>query len=93
MPDELIRVIVSPDARAANLTLVGDWFSAESLSPKAGEGHRQTVFSWHAPTVLQALRRFDAEFEALAAENPHAPSRQAALAQIDALLADQPAHA
>ena len=93
MPDELIRVIVSPDARAANLTLIGDWFSAESLSPKAGEGHRQTVFSWHAPTVLQALRRFDAEFEALAAENPHAPSRQAALAQIDALLADQPAHA
>lgn len=91
MPDELIRVVVSPDARAANLTLVGDWFSAESLSPKAGEGHRQTVFSWHAPTVLQALRRFDAEFQALAAESPHAPSREAALAQIDALLADEPA--
>jgi hypothetical protein len=78
---------MTPRAREANLTLVSDWFSAESMSPKPGEGHRHTVFTWHAPTVLQTLRRFDEEFEELCEESPDGPTRQAALVRIGAILA------
>ena len=65
---EQARVAISPRARSGNLTIVGDWFSAESVSPRAGEGHRQTVFSWHAPGVLRALRRFDEGFNEILSE-------------------------
>jgi hypothetical protein len=87
MPDERVRIVMSPRARRANLTIVGDWFSAESMSPRPGEGHRQTVFNWHAPTVLATLRRFDEELAALCAESPDGASRQAAIARIRARLA------
>jgi hypothetical protein len=87
MPDALLRVVMTPRAREANLTLIGDWFSAESMSPKPGEGHRQTVFTWHAPTVLQTLRAFDDEFAELCAESPEGATRQAAIARIGAILA------
>ena len=87
MPDDQIRVAMTPRAREANLTLVGDWFSAELMSPKPGEGHRQTVFTWHAPSVLQTLRRFDEEFEELCEESPDGATRQAAIARIRAIIA------
>jgi hypothetical protein len=87
IPDDQIRVAMTPRAREANLTLVGDWFSAESMSPKPGEGHRQTVFTWHAPTVLQTLRRFEEEFEELCEESPDGATRQAAIARIRAIIA------
>lgn len=89
MPDDQIRVVMTPRAREANLTLVGDWFSAESMSPRPGEGHRQTVFTWHAPTVLQTLRNFDEEFAELCEESPGGSSRQAALARISEILLGQ----
>jgi hypothetical protein len=54
MPDEKIRIVLSSQAREGNLTLIGDWFSAESVSPRPGEGHRQTIFNWHSPSVLLA---------------------------------------
>jgi hypothetical protein len=87
MPDEGLRVVMTPRAREANLTLIGDWFSAESMTPKPGEGHRQTVFTWHAPTVLQTLRSFDEEFEELCAESSEGASRQAAIDRIGAITA------
>jgi hypothetical protein len=86
MPDDRTRLVMTGRAREANLTLVGDWFSAESMSPKPGEGHRQTLFTWHAPTVLGTLRRFDMEFEELCEESPAGPTREAALARIEAIL-------
>lgn len=85
MPDDKLRVALSPRARDGNLTLVGDWFSAESVSPRPGEGHRQTIFTWHAPTVLQCVRRFDEEFADL--ERETGSSRAAAIAKVEAVLA------
>lgn len=69
MPDDKVRVVMSPQAREGNMTLIGDWFSAESVSPRPGEGHRQTIFNWHSPTVLQTMRRFDEQFQELSAES------------------------
>jgi hypothetical protein len=86
MPDEKMRVVMTPRARGANLTIVGDWFSAESMSPRPGEGHRHTAFTWHAPSVLQTMRRFDKEFEELCRESPHGGSRLAAIARLEDVL-------
>lgn len=61
MPDDRIEVVVSPTSHLENLTIVGDWFYAESLTP-APTGFRQTVFTWHAPTVRRRARAFDEEF-------------------------------
>jgi hypothetical protein len=99
MPDEVeqapkrqapkVRVALSPQARSGNLTIIGDWFSAESVSPRPGEGHRQTVFNWHAPSVLHVLRQFDEEFSDLMRESGVQPenSRQHAIDRIRQILA------
>ena len=77
---------MSQRASERNVVIVGDWFVAESLVRRAGEsGYRQTVFHWHAPTVLAAIQRFDMEFEELAAE-AGCCSRDAAVAHIERLL-------
>lgn len=83
MPDEKAHVVISQRARRGNLTIVGDWFVAESRVPRPG-GFEQTVFSRHAPTALRAVRRFDQDFEELSGESGLAPdeSRQAAIAWI-----------
>jgi hypothetical protein len=88
MPDEKLRIALSPQAREGNLTIVGDWFSAESVSPRPGEGHRQTIFTWHAPSVLKTMRRFDEEFEEIYNESSLQPdaSRRAAIARIQEIL-------
>jgi len=84
------RVALSPQARSGNLTIVGDWFSAESVSPRPGEGHRQTVFNWHAPSVLHTLRAFDEVFEECLNESKMPPqlSRQNAINRIKEILAN-----
>jgi hypothetical protein len=88
MPDDKVRVALSPQARAGNLTIVGDWFSAESVSPRAGEGHRQTVFNWHAPSVLRSLHAFDEAFAEYISESGVEPesSRQNAVTRIKEIL-------
>ncbi len=59
-----IEVLTSDAARGGNLTILGDWFVAESLAPRPG-GYRQTVFNWHAPTVLTTVRAFEKQFASL----------------------------
>lgn len=46
-----------------NSTIVGDWFSAVSRTPSFG--YEETLFTWHAPTVLQETKEFDEEFDTL----------------------------
>lgn len=64
MPDESVHIVMSDQARHGNITIVGDWFVADSQVPREG-GYRQTVFNRHAPTVLKCVRRFDEEFRDL----------------------------
>jgi len=64
MPDDKAHIVMTERAREGSLTLVGDWFLADSMVPRP-EGYRQTIFNWHAPTVLQGLNKFEREFKEL----------------------------
>jgi len=96
LPEGRIEVAVHPRAREGSSTIIGDWFMAESMVPRPG-GYRQTVFTWHAPTVLRAVRRFDEQFEALCARGDFRDrsSRDVAVAriqeEIDRLASTDPA--
>jgi hypothetical protein len=59
MPEDNVRVVVRKRADPLNLLIVGDWFVAESTTPRPRVGYLQTVFTRHAPTVLDQLREFD----------------------------------
>lgn len=65
MPDTHLEVMPADLCEPHNLVLVGDRFLAEADSRIAGQGYQRTHFTWHAPTVLWRLRRFDEEFEDL----------------------------
>jgi hypothetical protein len=45
-----------------SLTIVGDWFAAESVSATMGQGYRQTIFTRHAPSMMRRIEAFDQEF-------------------------------
>jgi len=68
MPDDKVEVVAHRRGSEPNITLLGDWVVAVAeLSNKPGEGYRHTLFTWHAPTVLDYLREFDAKFATLQA--------------------------
>ena len=87
-----VQVAVRKGAPAGNLAIVGDWYSAVSVTPIPGVGYEETLFTWHAPSVLKQIRGFDLEFAALLAANGVSPedSRRVAAkvvkAERDALL-------
>jgi len=72
-----------------SLTILGTWFAAESLTGSAGRGYRQTIFTRHAPTIMEKFDDFDAEFDELLASAgvPHMESRRHAIAVIEETLA------
>jgi hypothetical protein len=84
-PDEKIKVVLSYTARRNNLTIVGDWFAAESRIPSR-QGYRHTIFTFHPPTVLRRIRQFDDEFDKICKEQEadfqDCSSRKHAIAQI-----------
>jgi hypothetical protein len=59
-----IRVIFDESALGGNLLVVGDWFCAQSMTPKA-DGYRHTTLTSHAPTVRSAIAWFDRWFARL----------------------------
>lgn len=64
MPPGKVQVAINdklPDQRS--LTIVGNWFSAESVSAAIGQGYRHTIFTRHAPTVQSMVELFDEEFK------------------------------
>jgi hypothetical protein len=69
MPDDKVEVAISDFDTKGNLTIIGDWFLAESMLPGPG-GYRQTIFKWHAPTVFEQIRQFDQQFAALREQRP-----------------------
>ena len=72
---EQAQVITHKGESEGNITIVGDWFVAEAQIPRPGDGYRQTVFTWHAPTVLSAVRDFDTAFETICREQNVEPSK------------------
>jgi hypothetical protein len=84
-----VEIVLSPLARDGSLTLVGDWFVAESLVPRPG-GYLQTIFNWHAPTVSRWVQRFDEQFHDLCQKQNLDPtnSRKVAIEQISLRISD-----
>jgi hypothetical protein len=70
---------------AHSLTLVGDWFCAESVSGRAGHGYDQTTFTRHAPSMAQRIEAFDEEFATLPRD-----SRQSAIDKLQQVIAGIP---
>jgi hypothetical protein len=72
-----------------SLTILGDWFAAESLAGSGGRGYRQTIFTRHAPSVIKKLGNFDAEFDELLAASgvSQIDSRRAAIAVLERTIA------
>lgn len=58
-----------PPLDPANVLLVGDWFVATSVSPRPGAGYRETLLTWHAPTVRRSLHAFDEQLHDLLREH------------------------
>jgi hypothetical protein len=64
MPDGKAEVALSQRGGEGNLTILGDWFVAESQVCRPG-GYRQTVFNWHAPSALRCIERFNEQILAI----------------------------
>jgi len=64
MPSHKITIAIDDGKKVDdihNTTIVGDWFAAESISGRIGEGWKHTVFTRHAKTVSDRIKSFDAE--------------------------------
>ncbi len=64
MPDDKVQIVVSKDTKES-LTIVGDWFMAESVSVTVTQGYRQTIFTRHAPSIQNRIDLFDHELQEL----------------------------
>jgi len=71
-----------------SVTIVGNWFAAESVSAAIGQGYRHTIFTRHAPSVQSKIELFDEEFkQALKASNWNArQSCSRAILELDRLI-------
>ncbi|MEI7902631.1 MAG: toll/interleukin-1 receptor domain-containing protein, partial [bacterium] len=64
--DDCVRVVIpaTPGQITTNLIIVGDWFAAEAVVPLYHSGgYERTMFTRHAPTVLNTIDRFNQDFE------------------------------
>lgn len=91
MPDELVHIALVPGSdRGDSVTIVGDWFIAETVTGSLSHGYRQTIFSRHAPSIADKIESFDQEFdECLSALGwTREGSRARAVADLAALIGD-----
>ena len=84
---DVVPLVRSEPVRG-NVLIVGDWFYAESKVPTPGTGYEQTLFTWHAPTVLEKIRAFDDELEALLERQqlPRRTLRAAAVERVEGII-------
>jgi hypothetical protein len=48
-----------------SVTILGNWFAAESVAGSGGRGFKQTIFTRHAPAIMEKICNFDTEFNEL----------------------------
>jgi len=58
----LVDIVLTNSFQVGNETIMGDVLLARALPPQPNRDYRQTLFTSHAPTVLQACRAFDEAF-------------------------------
>ncbi len=74
--------------RASSVTIVGNWFLAESVSAVSGSGYYQTIFTRHAPSMQARIEEFDSEFDSLLDKHHWTAndSRKNAIRELKALI-------
>jgi hypothetical protein len=92
LPYDKVEVAIRPRSQPYSLTILGDWFFAETLAGVMGTGYHQTMFTRHAPTVNSRLAAFDQEFEELLKDSGIQPSssRAAAIGLLKSLMEEAP---
>ena len=66
IPDDKTQIVFDRKLQLQeSLTIIGDWFAAESVSGSVSQGFRQTIFTCHAPSMQSHIELFDQEFEEL----------------------------
>ncbi|MBN2103761.1 toll/interleukin-1 receptor domain-containing protein [bacterium] len=71
MPPEQIEIVINEKmSRGENLTIVGNWFLAQSVSNVPGIGYQQTIFTRYAPIIQDQIEKFDEEFQSLLKNQP-----------------------
>lgn len=66
MPDDkVIIAIQTGKTNIESLTMVGDWFLAESVSFKDGDGYTNTFFTRNASEITSRIQTFDDELDDL----------------------------
>lgn len=91
MPDAQCEVAINDQMEHdQSVTILGDWFAAESVSAQIGQGYRQTIFTRHAPSMMNKIEEFDQEFkERLETSGWSAEtSRKAAIDLIQKIIAE-----
>ncbi|HEX7679277.1 MAG TPA: toll/interleukin-1 receptor domain-containing protein [Thermoanaerobaculia bacterium] len=87
--DDKCMVAIRPAAGLSeSVTILGDWFVAESVLGETGRGYRQTIFGRHAPTILSRVREFDEQFEDLISKRGWRAeeSRRAAIDEMETIV-------
>lgn len=65
-PDDIVQIVINKELKHdESLTIVGDWFAAESVSGTVTQGYRHTIFTCHAPSMQSRIELFDQEFDKL----------------------------
>jgi hypothetical protein len=95
MPDPLCEVAIagqglSKSMTSKSTTIVGDWFAAQSISGKPGQGYKQTIFTRHSPTIARMIEEFDRRFAQCLDGLPAEKSREYAIGEIERRIADLP---
>jgi hypothetical protein len=74
IPDNKIDVVVDPNLPFnESVTLLGDWFAAESYFRLETQGFKHTMFTRHAPGIKSKIDVFDSEFNTLIAAGGYKP--------------------
>jgi hypothetical protein len=69
MPDDKVDVVFHPNLLySESLTIVGEWFVAESCF-RSEQGFIKTMFTSHAPGIHKRIEEFDIKFLNLLADN------------------------
>jgi hypothetical protein len=92
--DELTEIVVLDEYPADLFLAVGDWFFAESRSPRAVAGVLHTTFITYAPIVGRRIAEFDQNLSSLLRSEGVSPekSRIQAIGRIEKRIRELPRH-
>lgn len=87
--DKMVRIAINKGMeKGRNLTILGDYFAAESISGTL-MGHKQTILTRHAPTVQKKIGIFEDEMNYLLKkqEKSGESSKETVVAELEKIVA------